>query len=418
MKYFLPQAFFCSCASILLLTLLFYLLCSLSPSFIASSPRIQDIIGSPLPSSSFLVGTSNPGTIIRHWGGVGRNIAECLARLRCSPHIITAIGEDEEGKRFINHSAQIGIDTRGVIILPPPVATSTYLAIMDKEGDLFTTIAQMDAIENLSIEQLTTNTHALPLIHSTPLLILDGNISSSLISFACHHASSHSIPVFFEPTSIEKSVRATDEWKRGRVHWISPSAAELLAMAEKVGYQATQRNEREERRKSKKNVGGKEKEKEDMEYYQQNSKASEQELIDQCSHLLRHIQWQQEGSNTSTSLRFAHIILKRGEKGVLLVSRYASSSSLSIQRFPARPLSSQQIVNTSGAGDTLVGCVCWKLLDLWEKEGRRGVVGEKAGHMNIAIPYGMRGAEATLQHAQSINPNITPEYLESRMQSS
>jgi pseudouridine-5'-phosphate glycosidase/pseudouridine kinase len=59
--------------------------------------------------SALIPGTSNPGSIKQSYGGVGRNIAECLARLECSPHFISAVGDDSSGTELKKYAMQIGI---------------------------------------------------------------------------------------------------------------------------------------------------------------------------------------------------------------------------------------------------------------------------------------------------------------------
>ncbi|MEI8181049.1 PfkB family carbohydrate kinase, partial [Aestuariivirga sp.] len=46
---------------------------------------------------SFVAGTSNPGEVTVSAGGVGRNIAENLARLGISVSLVTALGQDANG---------------------------------------------------------------------------------------------------------------------------------------------------------------------------------------------------------------------------------------------------------------------------------------------------------------------------------
>ncbi len=51
-----------------------------------------DIAG--LPDSRLLMGDSNPGRVTLSPGGVGRNIAESLARLGARVDLVTALGDD------------------------------------------------------------------------------------------------------------------------------------------------------------------------------------------------------------------------------------------------------------------------------------------------------------------------------------
>lgn len=67
-----------------------------------------DISGTP--EEALRLGDSNPGSITLTAGGVGRNIAENLARLGRRVSLLTALGEDANGD-FIRASCRVlGID--------------------------------------------------------------------------------------------------------------------------------------------------------------------------------------------------------------------------------------------------------------------------------------------------------------------
>lgn len=53
--------------------------------------------------------TKNPGYVTQHLGGVGRNIAEVLARLGQDPLFLSAIGNDWYAKMIQMESREIGL---------------------------------------------------------------------------------------------------------------------------------------------------------------------------------------------------------------------------------------------------------------------------------------------------------------------
>ena len=55
-------------------------------------------------------GSSTPGAIRVSVGGVGRNIAENLARLGESVVLLSAVGDDGSGRRILNQAAECGLD--------------------------------------------------------------------------------------------------------------------------------------------------------------------------------------------------------------------------------------------------------------------------------------------------------------------
>ena len=59
-----------------------------------------------------VLATSNPGTASWTAGGVGRNIAENLARLGSTTTLVTAVGNDLAGESIVGRTAAAGVDCR------------------------------------------------------------------------------------------------------------------------------------------------------------------------------------------------------------------------------------------------------------------------------------------------------------------
>lgn len=349
----------------------------------------QDLLGRPVSGGKLLLGTSNPGTIARCWGGVGRNVAEALGRLGTQPILITAVGADEQGAAMQRHCAEVGISTAGVVSSPSH-ATSTYMAILDEKGDLFTTIADMAATEVLDAGLHLPSVDAM---RTCPVMVVDGNVSPRFLAAACDLAYESNTPVFFEPTSIEKCVRIVPSLLRNRVTFVSPSAAELLAMAESIDAQKVASGVADNRRDA----------------YEHNHSTTAVEA--QCRAILHAIATAHARSASPQPLRPVHIVLKRGSLGALVASLLptndrTSPSRVSIVHLPSRPL--QSVVNTSGAGDTLVGATCWALLE------RAATKGEDINSIVESVHLGMRAAEMTLQAEQSVSPMLAPQELIAR----
>lgn len=94
-----------------------------------------------------VLGTSNPAASELAFGGVARNIAENLARLGTPTALIGAVGQDEYGRRLLQHLELLGIDATGVAVMAGP-RTAEYAAILNPSGDLVLGIADM-AISDL-----------------------------------------------------------------------------------------------------------------------------------------------------------------------------------------------------------------------------------------------------------------------------
>lgn len=92
----------------------------------------QDLVGQS--RLELQPGTSNPGKIRRSFGGVGRNVAENLARLGHPVRLLTVVGADSPGDQLIHQLEEAGVDASQIIRLDDK-PTSTYLAIVDPRPD-------------------------------------------------------------------------------------------------------------------------------------------------------------------------------------------------------------------------------------------------------------------------------------------
>jgi len=125
---------------------------------------------------------SNPGDVIQSLGGVGRNIAENLARLGENTTLISIVGVDASGDWMIEQTQLSGVNTQN-ILRHPDYPTSTYLAVNDDQGQLVAAIADMRIIDALDASLLHTKT---PLLHSAQLLLIDANLTLSAIEWFSH----------------------------------------------------------------------------------------------------------------------------------------------------------------------------------------------------------------------------------------
>ena len=87
------------------------------------------------PDAAAVPGTSNPGRVTVTPGGVGRNIAENLARLGTPVHLVAAVGSDAARRPGCSGAtAAAGVDVEHV--RRGPAATGTYIALLDDDGEL------------------------------------------------------------------------------------------------------------------------------------------------------------------------------------------------------------------------------------------------------------------------------------------
>ncbi|MBO0842478.1 MAG: carbohydrate kinase, partial [Nocardioides sp.] len=96
-----------------------------------------------------MMGSSMSGTAVISPGGVGRNLAENLARLGDSVALVSVVGNDPIGDEVVDYTAGVGVDVTHVR-RRGDVRTGTYNAILDAEGELVAAIADMAATDEFS----------------------------------------------------------------------------------------------------------------------------------------------------------------------------------------------------------------------------------------------------------------------------
>jgi pseudouridine kinase len=97
-------------------------------------------------SDAPLQGEENIGTIFETDGGVGRNVAENLARLNDSVTFITPLGDDENGRLLRKN-----LEAVNVKVLSPKskLPTSVYTSISDDKGNRKLAIVDNRIIDNM-----------------------------------------------------------------------------------------------------------------------------------------------------------------------------------------------------------------------------------------------------------------------------
>lgn len=173
--------------------------------------------------------TSNPGEVTTNPGGVGRNIAENLARLGTPTHLVAAVGTDSFGEELLTHTRGSGVSLDHVVVGPRP--TGTYLAVLDHEGDLAVAVSDMSATDALTVADVEP---ARALVQHCDLLVVDGNIPPEVASWLCDVASSAGVPVVVEPVSVAKARRLRPLFGPARpVLAVTPNIAELAALVDR-----------------------------------------------------------------------------------------------------------------------------------------------------------------------------------------
>ena len=185
-------------------------------------------------SGSYLPRTSNPGRVTLSPGGVGRNIAENLARLGVEVSLITALGDDPNAALLRNACVAAGVDLSLAQVTAEP--TGTYLAVLDESGELVSAISDMRAIERLTPDHLDGLRDRLA---RADMLVADCNLSVASLSWLSRFASRETVRLLIEPVSVPKARKLLDVPKP--VFAITPNAQQVAALAGAEGMEGIAR---------------------------------------------------------------------------------------------------------------------------------------------------------------------------------
>lgn len=188
---------------------------------------VSPILRNKTDFNPLILRTSNPGSAVQSFGGVGRNIAEAASEalvsskeLKTAVQMISAVGNDAYGLSLLRHTSSLGIDVNTVVgghEWTAPVSdrvnsasaqrTATYTAVHDHTGDLLVAVADMGIFsEGLTPEIVRTGlSDAISNRNESKLVVIDGNLSSESFGSAAAVCVESNIPLIFEPTSIPKA---------------------------------------------------------------------------------------------------------------------------------------------------------------------------------------------------------------------
>jgi len=170
-------------------------------------------------SGAMVGGTSNPGTVVRTPGGVGRNVAENLARLGSRVALVSVIGSDPDGDWLVEKTAAAGVDVAPVL---RGGQTGRYVAVLDAGGELVAGVSDMAATDAVLPEVLDHD-----LLRSAALVVVDGNVPATTVDAVL----ALGVRVVVDPVSVAKAERISPLLSGKRsVFAITPNEDELAAL--------------------------------------------------------------------------------------------------------------------------------------------------------------------------------------------
>lgn len=168
-------------------------------------------------------GDSLPGQVQASAGGVGRNIAEALARLGRFTKLIAALGDDGFAEDIVRQTSVAGVDLRATLRVPEQ-RTSTYLSVLDAGGEMQLAINDMSLVEALTPRVLSERHCDL---EDALAWVIDANLSEAALAHLFETATP-GVPVFAEPVSVMKAAKLRP-WL-GRISLLKPNRLEAAAL--------------------------------------------------------------------------------------------------------------------------------------------------------------------------------------------
>ncbi|CAM1311378.1 Uncharacterised protein g5665 [Pycnogonum litorale] len=301
-------------------------------------------------------GTSLKGSIKKLYGGVGRNLTECISKLcpKNPPLFISAVGRDDNGKDIKADTLKKTFNTTGIVDIQD-ANTATYCAVLDKEGDCLYGIGDMNIHGSLSTDLISLYMKD---IRKASMVVIDGNIPGETMKFVideCHDK--YNVPVWFEPTDAMKAVKPfrDDTWKK--ITYMSPNFNELVCIHSELS--------------------GK-----NLRTALNDIPTSCEEIIgistDICQRILEHI---------------PVVIVTIGLNGVILCARHShikinnNDSGIFVKHFPPIKVPGELRVSVSGAGDCLAGAIISAVTAMGLDIETSIVAGLKAASLSIQSVY-------------------------------
>ena len=130
---------------------------------------VFDICG--FTDNNYRSNDSNPGKVRTSFGGVCRNIAECMARVGVNTKFISVLGDDEAGLRMMDHSKVMYYDMSESLIVKGE-RTPTYMAILDEQGEMVSAVVDMKIIDAFTTDFIDSKAD---IIKNSEYMILDSD---------------------------------------------------------------------------------------------------------------------------------------------------------------------------------------------------------------------------------------------------
>lgn len=170
--------------------------------------------------------TSNPGDIRISVGGVGRNIAENLARLGVNTFLLSVVGDDDSGRSILECTRAGGVNVEHVLVQAKS-RSAAYLAVLDEEGRLAISVDDMEIVKSITSQYIYQRRR---LIRDSDMVVMDANLLTSTIRSLLKVARRYRVPVCADPTSTSLAMRLREHLPE--LYMVTPNVAEAEVLCE------------------------------------------------------------------------------------------------------------------------------------------------------------------------------------------
>lgn len=156
---------------------------------------------SGVPHAPIRMKDSNIGSVHLSVGGVGRNIADNLARLGVPVKLITALSTDLYGKKIHDECQEVGIDM-SYASFSKEASSAIYLSILDHEGDMMVALVDSKIHDEITPMEIQKKKHV---IACASAIVIDTNLSDATLHYICENFKNQKI--FADAVSCSKAVK-------------------------------------------------------------------------------------------------------------------------------------------------------------------------------------------------------------------
>lgn len=195
-----------------------------------SQPSIVVIGGASLDIKGrlrrdFIPGTSNAAAIQISVGGVGRNIAENLARLGTSVALIAAVCADDFGRAILQQTEAAGVDLT-YMVTSCEHRSSSYIAILSPDGSLLAGLDDSAAGRTITPEHIREHAE---LLQNADMVVIDANVARHTAEVILELCAAAQVPVVLDPVAFGLADRFRQQV--GRFFMVTPSELEAEVLS-------------------------------------------------------------------------------------------------------------------------------------------------------------------------------------------